>query len=395
MFLRKRLLQPTLENQDDRFVPGSPRSNRMFAIKFWVSMSGIVVSLSVAAVIIYFKVQNALPKYQFCKLLLDESFDGNSINSALWSHEFSMGGPIYNGAFDLTTNAPSNSYVKDGSLHIKPTLTTATGAEFFKQPITDSTLLTSNMTLNLTSLGCFGGDAPCYRNANITNGTILPSVMSARLTTKGKFSFKYGKGEIQFQFPKGDWMWPAIWMMPENDVYGTWPFSGEIDLLESYGNGKSFKGNSNRAISSLHYGMDYAISKLSYRKDYGSEKVLRRNPLSSTKHILGWEWTPTYFKTWLDNPLHPIMNINFDQTAYKRAGFPLKFPNDTLINDPWASSNNSAAPFDQEFYLIFNVAVGGTNGWFQDYPDSGKPWDNSKPQPDILFHESQSKWYPT
>ncbi|ORY29215.1 concanavalin A-like lectin/glucanase [Rhizoclosmatium globosum] len=365
----------------------------MFAIKRWVSMIGIIVSLGIAGVIIYFKVKNALPKYQFCKVLLDESFDGDSINKNVWSHEFSMGGPIYNGAFDLTTDAPSNSYVKDGSLYIKPTLTTVTGAEFFKQAMTDSALLTSNMTLNLTSYGCFGGDASCYRNANITNGTMIPPVMSARLTTKGKFNFKFGKGEIQFRAPRGDWMWPAIWMMPEKDVYGTWPFSGEIDLMESYGNGKGYMGGAYRAISSLHYGMDFP--KLSYRKDYGFEKMLRRGPLFSTTHTIGWEWTPTYFKTWLDNPLRTIMYINFDQTAYKRAGFPFTFPNGTAINDPWASSNSTAAPFDQEFYLILNVAVGGTNGWFQDFPNSGKPWDNSRPTPDILFHESQDKWYPT
>lgn len=61
-------------------------------------------------------------------------------------------------------------------------------------------------------------------------------VRSARLTTKGKKSIKYGRVEVTAKMPQGDWLWPAIWMMPEDDVYGPWPMSGEIDIAESKGN---------------------------------------------------------------------------------------------------------------------------------------------------------------
>ena len=63
--------------------------------------------------------------------------------------------------------------------------------------------------------------------------------MSGRINTRGKKSIKYGKVEVRAKLPQGDWLWPAIWMLPEgNDtstaqgtgVYGAWPVSGEIDV---------------------------------------------------------------------------------------------------------------------------------------------------------------------
>jgi beta-glucanase (GH16 family) len=65
---------------------------------------------------------------------------------------------------------------------------------------------------------------------------MINPVRSARLTTKGKQTIRYGKVEVVAKLPVGDWLWPAIWMMPEDSVYGTWPQSGEIDIMESRGN---------------------------------------------------------------------------------------------------------------------------------------------------------------
>jgi len=48
-------------------------------------------------------------------------------------------------------------------------------------------------------------------------------IASARLRTAETFSFKYGRVEIKAKLPKGDWMWPAIWMLPKNNEYGDWP----------------------------------------------------------------------------------------------------------------------------------------------------------------------------
>jgi len=60
--------------------------------------------------------------------------------------------------------------------------------------------------------------------------------MSARVRTAERFSFKYGRTRIRARMPAGDWLWPAMWLLPENWVYGGWPRSGEIDIVEIVGN---------------------------------------------------------------------------------------------------------------------------------------------------------------
>jgi beta-glucanase (GH16 family) len=121
----------------------------------------------------------------------------------------------------MTTTSPDNSFVKDGNLVIKPTLQ-------------DENLINTDNVLNLLDNGCTSTSYySCVAATNTTNGTIVPPVRSARLTTKGSASIKYGRVEVVAKLPAGDWMWPAIWMLPTDSVYGAWPASGEIDLMES------------------------------------------------------------------------------------------------------------------------------------------------------------------
>ena len=70
----------------------------------------------------------------------------------------------------------------------------------------------------------------CGAVSNATSGTVINPVMSARITTKNSHHIQYGKVEIVAKLPRGDWLWPAIWMLPDNDTYGPWPLSGEIDV---------------------------------------------------------------------------------------------------------------------------------------------------------------------
>jgi beta-glucanase (GH16 family) len=96
----------------------------------------------------------------------------------------------------------------------------------------------------------------CSIRSNKTSGAIINPVRSARLSTKGKKSITYGKVEVVAKMPKGSWLWPAIWMMPEHDTYGPWPASGEIDIAESRGNfGDDYTiGGRDALISALHWG---------------------------------------------------------------------------------------------------------------------------------------------
>lgn len=65
--------------------------------------------------------------------------------------------------------------------------------------------------------------------------------MSARLTTRKSHHIQFGKVEVVAKLPKGDWLWPAISMLPVDNSYGPWPESGEIDIMQGRGNGPEYK----------------------------------------------------------------------------------------------------------------------------------------------------------
>ena len=140
--------------------------------------------------------------------------------------------PYSNGEFEMTTSSTNNSYVKNGFLHIVPTLTS---------DVIGEAAVRDGFTYNIT--GCTSGNTTdgCGAVSNITAGTVINPVMSARITTKQSHHIQYGKVEIRAKLPRGDWIWPALWMLPVNDDYGPWPQSGEIDIMESRGNGPDYK----------------------------------------------------------------------------------------------------------------------------------------------------------
>lgn len=79
-------------------------------------------------------------------------------------------------------------------------------------------------------------DTNCVAKSNYTLGTMVPPIQSARINTKGTASIRYGRVEFRLRIPTGNWLWPAVWMMPEESVYGDWPASGEIDIFETRSN---------------------------------------------------------------------------------------------------------------------------------------------------------------
>jgi beta-glucanase (GH16 family) len=111
------------------------------------------------------------------------------------------------GSFDWTTTDPLNSYVDGAGLHIVPTLTNETTS------ITNDQLY-SGYTLNLTQDGsCTDtSKSACVVVADPKTGKMVPPIRSARLTTKGTKTLKYGRVEVVAKLPQGDWLWPAICM---------------------------------------------------------------------------------------------------------------------------------------------------------------------------------------
>eukprot|EP01083_Nonionella_stella_P050251 133717_1 len=140
---------------------------------------------------------------RFGKLIFNEEF--NEFNLSRWQHEITLSGGG-NWEFQYYTNNRSNSYVKNGVLYIKPTLTNDT----FTSPgfMTNGTIdLWGASPADICTSNAFWG---CRRTANCTNHNILNSVQSASIRSVNSFSFKYGRIEIRAQMSRGDWLWPAI-----------------------------------------------------------------------------------------------------------------------------------------------------------------------------------------
>jgi Glycosyl hydrolases family 16 len=123
----------------------------------------------------------------------------------------------------MATALSDNSFVRNGQLYIKPTLTS--------KALSDPQLIFDGG--NYTLQGCTTAQtnaSACSASSSDTTGATIPPVMSARLTTKDSHSIRFGKVEVVAKLPRGDWLWPAIWMAPVDSVYGPWPLSGEIDV---------------------------------------------------------------------------------------------------------------------------------------------------------------------
>ncbi|MBT2662838.1 carbohydrate binding domain-containing protein [Bacillus sp. ISL-45] len=155
---------------------------------------------------------------------------------------------------------------------------------------------------------------------------------SAKLKTKGLFSKKYGRYEIKAKLPTGKGLWPAIWMLPEEDKYGSWAASGEIDIMEAWGS------SPHKVAGTIHYGEGWPNNKYT-----GKEFELPENRGIDKWHTYALEWEPGELRWYVDGELYQTQNKWYSKGKDNAANF--SYP----------------APFDQEFYLIMNLAVGG---WF-------------------------------
>jgi beta-glucanase (GH16 family) len=287
-----------------------------------------------------------------------------------------------NGEFEETTLTNENVYVENGKLIIKPTLQ-------------DATLVEQDNILNLTADGTCSSNilSNCVSITNSSAGTIIQPAKSGRINSKAGATIRYGRVQVTAKLPSGDWLWPAIWMLPVNDTYGPWPLSGEIDIAESRGNNYTYPQGGNNIISStLHWGPN-AANDAFWRTNV--KRSALHTTYAATEHVFGLEWSQKYLFTWVNNNLLQVLYTNFNEPLWERGGFPTFDSNGTRLTDVWSTEGTgNSAPFDQEFYLILNVAVGGTNGWFQD-GIMGKPWADTSPTAKYDFWKARDVWYPT
>ncbi|KAK0612458.1 glycoside hydrolase family 16 protein [Bombardia bombarda] len=350
----------------------------------WVTilpLIGIFLGLAISGFLVWDGIRSVV-KHQYCQVLNEDW--SNGINPDIWEAEVQVGG-FGNGEFEQTTPANSeNVYVEGGHLFIKATLQKEEYME-------------SDYYIDLLKDGTCTSTVPmdCIARTNTTagNSSVVPPTLSGRLTTKPGASIKYGRVEVTAKLPAGDWLWPAIWMMPVEETYGAWPRSGEIDLAESRGNNYTHpQGGNNIVSSALHWGPDPANDAF-WRTNV--KRPALHTTYSSKFHTFGVEWSQKYLFTYIDSRLLQVLYTNFDSPLWNRGNFPSVDANNTRLDDIWsAKTGRYNTPFDQKFFLILNVAVGGTNGWFEDNVN-GKPWLNGSPNAKKDFWGSRGSWFPT
>lgn len=230
-------------------------------------------------------------------------------------------------------------------------------------------------------VNCAGGgnqERQCYtdsaENAFIENGIFnivaLPAeegaekpYTSARVTTEGKGDFKYGRFEIRAKMPTGQGSWPAIWMMPTDAVYGDWPRSGEVDIVEAVNlkAATSDGGEEKHVYGTLHYGkIDANGRDASSGKAYALPNGA--NPADDF-HTYALEWDEGEMRWYVDDYLYAtqrksdvVTNSKGQAVGLRHKGWFAEYYDPATGEETVTYTN---APFDQEFFLIMNLAVGG------------------------------------
>jgi beta-glucanase (GH16 family) len=212
-------------------------------------------------------------------LVWSDEFDGNGLpDSTKWNYDLGDGG-WGNNELQFYTNKPENARVENGILIIEAKL----------------------------------------------DSTSEKMYTSARMVTKHKGDWLYGRVEVRAKLPRGKGTWPAIWMLPTDWKYGDWPTSGEIDIME-------------------HVGYDPGvihgtIHTEAYNHIKGTQKEGKINipDAQDTFHEYAVEWTKNKMDFYVDDKLYH-----------------------TVERDP--KDDFKGWPFDQRFHLILNIAMGGNWG---------------------------------
>ncbi|KAJ7740917.1 glycoside hydrolase family 16 protein [Mycena maculata] len=351
-------------------------------VSWWLTALMMILGLAGAAVLCYFGVVSTQAEVfkdsQLCSVLSDDFSNGLDLTNT-WNRDIELGG-FGNAEFQIASGFDNVSFVKNNELYIFPQLT----SDFIGEDTVTSGSYTvpDCSTTNLTA---------CTASGNGVNSVVNP-VMSARLNTLGHYSIQYGRVEVVAKMPLGDWLWPAIWMLPVN---GSWPLDGEADLCESRGNGPSYAAQgSNYVRSTIQYGPFSTVLARLWGW-YG----LKRTSFDKGFHTYGMEWDENWMRFYVDTRVHTTLSITTKtnkQSFWNRAGFPVTAQNgsgEVVVEKP-ASYTNINSPFDQPFYLIIDLAVGGTSGWFPDEVGN-KPWFDGSLTAMYDFWTKQSTWYAT
>ena len=154
---------------------------------------------------------------------------------------------------------------------------------------------------------------------------------STRLVTRGRQTWQYGRVEARVRFPEGRGTWSAVWLMPAESRYGDWPASGEIDLVEQVGY------DAECIVGTVH------TTRHSHLDGTQKSGNVRSADVTRDFHRYAIEWEADEIRFYFDEQLY------------------FTYENDGTGPESW--------PFDQPFYVIVNLAVGGNGGGQQGIDD--------------------------
>ncbi|HEY2910159.1 MAG TPA: glycoside hydrolase family 16 protein [Gemmataceae bacterium] len=243
------------------------------------------------------------------KLAWSDEFNGKEIDRAKW--DFDIGNGFYNydanqwiggwgnNELQYYTKEPDNAFIKDGHLHIK--------------------------AIKESLHGC---------------GYTSAKLKSRKKDGSALFNQKYGKFEFRAKLPTGRGVWPALWMLPQADKYGAWAASGEIDVMEARGQ------EPNKVLGTIHYGSLWPLNAHS-----GGEYLFPEGSSFAEFHTYTVEWEPGSIRWLVDGKQYAEQSFWWSASPGKDGK--------TAKPAREADLNTWPAPFDQPFYVVMNVAVGG------------------------------------
>lgn len=213
------------------------------------------------------------------KFLWHDEFNGDNIDSEKWTFEIGTGASGWgNNEWEYYTNRKENAYIKDGILHIR-------------------------------------ANKEDYEGSKYT---------SARMITKGKFSFTYGTVEARIALPVGKGIWPAFWLLGQNIDAVSWPACGEIDIIEAVNSESVVYGTNHWAN-----GSEYAT----YGNNTGSYRDQKFELDVTQFHNYKFTWDEKYIRMFVDDFMY----------------------HEILIEN----NTGDTEEFHKPFFFILNVAVAG------------------------------------
>lgn len=300
--------------------------------------------------------KNGLQRQCANQLLFVDNFSGTQLNKDHWTIEERFATKP-DQEFVLYLNVSEVFQVKNGMVRIYPELT----GRHFQQ---------HNRPLNIKhDIGprCTGraNSEECVRDGSATSYLSIPPFIAAQFSTKGHFSFKYGRVEIRAKLPRANWVFPQLWLQPVNEKYGSADYqSGQMRIAFSYLNDTKlhlFGGLIMNADSNWRW------EKLC---EFPNAQQL---DLGNDFHVYSLIWTEQHIEVAVDNEVYcnfnpdkhgPLANLNKDG---------LELPNKDLLK-----KGSKMAPFDQEFYITLGYGIGGVNDFNEGLYDwqPEKPWEN-------------------